>query len=323
MERLLVRIVVFLLIATLFIGGGVIWYNDALSPAGPGDSQSRIFVVQEGENVRSIATRLKNEKLIKNQIGFFLRVKLLKSDNKLQAGDFRLSSAMDVDSIIKELTHGTLDVWVRTVEGWRSEEIALKLAKDLSIPESEFLKHAEEGYMFPDTYLIPKDASTGAVVKIMLDNFEGRVSSELRRAIETQGFNLEEGIILASIVEREGRTDEDRPIIAGILIKRLHNDWPLQADATLQYALGYQPIEKTWWKKYLTEYDKKIDSPYNTYIQKGLPEKPISNPGLSAITAVAYPNETEYWYYLHDTEGKVHYAVSNEEHNANIAKYLQ
>jgi UPF0755 protein len=129
-------------------------------------------------------------------------------------------------------------------------------------------------------------------------------------------------MVLASIVEREGRTDEDRPVIAGILLKRLNSDWPLQADATLQYALGYQAFEKSWWKKALTVEDKKIRSPYNTYLNAGLPPAPISNPGLSSIRAVVYPTVSPYWYYLHDPQGRVHYATTLEEHEQNIASYL-
>ncbi len=112
-------------------------------------------------------------------------------------------------------------------------------------------------------------------------------------------------------------------MIAGILLKRLEAGWPLQADATLQFALGYQASGKTWWKKYLTAEDKKVRSPYNTYLNPGLPPGPISNPGLSAIGAVIYPKTTPYWYYLHDPSGGVHYAATLEEHNANIAEFLQ
>jgi UPF0755 protein len=130
-------------------------------------------------------------------------------------------------------------------------------------------------------------------------------------------------ITLASIIEREGQTNEDRPVIAGILMNRLEAGWPLQADATLQYALGYQSKDKTWWKKTLYDEDKKINSPYNTYANPGLPPGPISNPGLASIQAAIYPKKTDYWYYLHDPAGGVHYAITLEEHNANIAKFLR
>lgn len=320
--KLSLRLGVLLLLLLVCAVFGWLWWKDATSAVNSANTTPQIFVISEGENVRTIATRLKSEGLIKDQIGFFLKVKLLGIDAKLQAGDFRLNQAMDVEEVVQALTHGTLDVWITTLEGWRSEEIALQLAQELQIPESQFLKVAREGYMFPDTYLIPKDASAGAVVQIFENNFDQRVTGDIRARITSHGLTFEQGIILASIVEREGRTDTDRPQIAGILLKRLQNDWPLQVDATLQYTLGYQSQEKSWWKKMLYDEDKKIKSPYNTYVNLGLPPAPIANPGLSSIRAVAFPQETSYWYYLHDASGQIHYAETIEEHNVNIAAYL-
>ncbi|KKU83389.1 MAG: Aminodeoxychorismate lyase [Microgenomates group bacterium GW2011_GWA2_47_8] len=280
------RFTLLLLVIGIGIGGGILWWQDAVAPVDTRDPSPRIFVVHRGEGVKSIAARLSQERFIRSSTGFFLLVKFMRIERDLEAGDFRLNSAMDARAIAKELTHGILDVWVTTLEGWRVEEIASKLAKDLNIPETEFLKYAREGYMFPDTY-------------------------------------FDEVIVLASIVEREGRTDEDRPVIAGILLKRLKADWPLQTDATLQYALGYQVYEKTWWKKVLTNDDKKIASPYNTYLHPNLPPKPIANPGLASIKAVIYPEDSNYWYYLHDPRGSAHYARTIEEHEQNIASYLR
>ena len=230
---------------------------------------------------------------------------------------------MDTKTIALELTHGMLDVWVTTLEGWRVEEIAAKLNKELDIPESEFIKVAREGYMFPDTYLVPRDATVGAVATLFRSTFDEKIDALLRNDAKKIGLSFSDVVTLASIVEREGRSEEDRPVIAGILLKRFKADWPLQADATLQYALGYQAQEKTWWKKNLFDDDKKIDSIYNTYLHKGLPPRPIANPGLSSIRAVIYPKETDYWYYLHDPEGRAHYARSLEEHNQNSATYLR
>lgn len=323
MNKLRLRLVVLGGLLLVIVGGGWLWWRDALSAANPAATTSKIFIINSGESIRSIATRLKNEGLIRDQIGFFLRVKFSKLDGKLQAGDFRLSPAMDTPTIISELTHGTLDTWVTTLEGWRDEEIALTLAKELQIPESEFLKYSQEGYMFPDTYLLPKDASAAAIAQIFSKNFETRVDNQIRQGFTAQKLTLEQGVILASIVEREGRTAQDRPVIAGILLKRLRNGWPLQVDATIQYALGYQSDEKSWWKKALSDADKKINSPFNTYLNAGLPPTPIANPGVAALRAVAFPQDTPNWYYLHDTEGMAHYSKTLEEHEANVARYLQ
>jgi UPF0755 protein len=322
MNKLWLRLVIFLGLLIFIIGIGWFWWHDAISPANSSNKNSQNFIIQSGESARSIATRLKNVGLIRDQIGFFLLVKFNKSDNNLQAGDFRLNPSMTATEILNELSHGTLDSWVTTLEGWRIEEVALQLAKQISIPESEFLKNAREGYMFPDTYLIGKDATAGAVIETFLHNFQTRVTPDIINAFKKNNLTQDEGIILASIVEREGRSDTDRPIIAGILLKRLQNDWPLQADATLQYALGYQAGDKSWWKKSLTDFDKKVQSPYNTYLHIGLPPAPICNPGLSSIKAVANPIPSDYWYYIHDNNGVAHYATTIEQHEANVAKYL-
>ncbi len=317
------RLTIFFFVLVVLVGSGWLWWIDGTAAVTPTDANPVIFVVGRGEGVRRIAANLASDHLIRSPTAFFLLVKFMGLERSLQAGDFRLNRSMNAREIARELTHGYLDAWVTTLEGWRVEEIANRLAKDLDIPESEFLKVAREGFMFPDTYLIPRDATPAAVAKIFLDTFNQKVTDQMKEVAKEQGLTFEDALILASIVEREGQTDEDRPIIAGILLKRLKADWPLQADATLQYALGYQLAEKTWWKKSLNEEDKKIRSPYNTYRSPGLPPAPISNPGLAAIKAVLYPQDSPYWFYLHDAEGNVHYARTVEEHNENIATYLQ
>ncbi len=254
---------------------------------------------------------------------FFLRIKFTGFDNKIQAGDFLLSPSMNTNSIILALTLGKMDIRVTTLEGWRVEEIALKLNQELALPEIEFLKYAKEGYMFPDTYLIPRDATSAAIVKIFEENLYRRVTPSLTENLKLNGLSFRQSIVLASLVEREGKSNSDKPIIAGILLNRLKKNWPLQVDATVQYALGYQAENKSWWKKTLDEEDKSIDSPYNTYKNVGLPPLPICNPGLLSITAVALPQKTDYMYYLHDPKGEAHYAVSFEEHNQNITKFLK
>lgn len=317
------RVGALIFVLLLAIGGVWLWWIDGGSPVDKSDTTPVIFVVRRGEGARTIATNLASQNLIRSPTAFFLSVKLLNIEQNLQAGDFRLNRSMDTSEIAQTLTHGFVDVWVTILEGWRVEEVANRLSKDLDIPEGEFLKVAREGYMFPDTYLMPKDATAAAVAKIFSDTFNQKVTQEMREDARKLNLTLDEIVTLASIVEREGRSDEDRPVIAGILLKRLTAEWPLQADATLQYALGYQPSEKTWWKKSLTLEDKKIRSPYNTYLSLGLPLGPIASPGLAAIRSVIYQVETDYWFYLHDPEGGVHYAETIEEHNANIAAYLQ
>lgn len=282
-----------------------------------------MFIVEKGESIRTISSRLKNEGLIREPLAFFLVVKKENAEKKIQAGDFRLKPSMDVYQILNELQHGSVDVWVTTLEGWRVEEVALKLAQELSIPEQEFLKVAEEGYMFPDTYLFPHEATASTAATIMRTNFDEKVTEQIRNGIGAQGLTLAQGITLASIVEREGKTAEDRPVIAGILLNRLKDGQALETDATIQYVLGYQPEQKTWWKKSIYNTDKEIDSLYNTYKYPGLPPGPISSPGIQSIQAVANPTPSNYLYYIHAPDGSVHYAETFEQHLQNVATYLR
>lgn len=317
------RLILFLAVAVTIAASAWAWWRDAIVAVDSASTTPKIFVVRRGEGVKSIAGRLAAEGLIRSPTGFYLLVKVMGLERSLQAGDYRLNAGMDAGTIAKEMTHGTLDVWVTILEGWRAEEVAAKLSKELDIPESEFAKVAREGYLFPDTYLFPKDATVGAVAQLFFSTFDTKVDEKLRADAKKTGLTFDEVLTLASIVEREGRTEEDRPMIAGILLNRLNADWPLQADATLQYALGYQVREKTWWKKELFDDDKKVKSPYNTYLNPGLPPGPIANPGIVSIKAVIYPKTSDYWYYLHDPKGGVHYGRTLEEHNRNIETYLR
>lgn len=313
-----------LLLILVFVGllFGVFFWEDGLRAVDKADTTDVQFMVKKGETVNSIVDRLSGERLIRSRLVFYLYLKFSGTDSKVQAGNFHLMKSMSTKELAHALTVGSLDVWVTTLEGWRSEEIATKLSQELGIPEREFMAVAREGYMFPDTYLVPKDASAGGVSSLFTDTFEKKFTAEMRAEIGRQGRTLKDVVILASILEREGKSATDKPVIAGILLKRLKAGWPLDIDATLQYALGYQTVDKTWWKKELTDQDKKINSPYNTYANPGLPPGPISNPGLSSLQASVYPQDSPYWFYLHDPQGQIHYAKTIEEHNANIQKYL-
>ncbi|MFC1626575.1 endolytic transglycosylase MltG [Patescibacteria group bacterium] len=318
-----IRFTIFMIVLIIGIVGSWIWWNEGISPVNSQNSVPVRFIIKNGETIRSIATRLEEQDLIRSSTAFFILVKVKKIDSKIQAGEFRLNQTMDANIIADELTHGIVDKWITTLEGWRVEEIAMKLSKELDIPEREFLNVAKEGYMFPDTYLVPKTASAAAIVAMLQNTFNEKITETMKRDVEKTGLTFDEVVILASIVEREGRSDIDRPMIAGILLNRLRADWPLQTDATVQYALGYQSRDKVWWKQNLTYDDLEINSSYNTYKYTGLPPAPISNPGLGSIRSVIYAEDSAYWYYLHDLQGNVHYAETLEGHNANIEAYLQ
>lgn len=318
-NKFIVTLIVFLVVAI----GSYLFYKEGTLAVNKTDKTNKIFVVKQGESLDEIAQSLRNEGLIRNRIVFFLVVKQLGLERKIQAGDFRLSPSMTAAEVAQNLTHGTLDKWITVIEGLRKEEIADQLAKQFDISVSEFTTLAPEGYLFPDTYLVPTDASAENIISILTNTFDKKYTPELQEKARKIDLTKEQVVILASMVEREARTESDRKQVASILLKRYRSDWSLDIDATIQYALGYQPAEKRWWKKRLTAEDIKLDSPYNTYKNAGLPPGPICNPSLSSITAVVNANpNTPYWFYLTDLNGKTHFAKTLEEHNANIAKYL-
>ncbi len=316
--------IIFLLIFLFLLIFGWFYYKEGLMPVNKKDNSTKIFVIQKGESLNSIIKRLYKEDLIRSRLVFYLLVKKMMIEKKIQAGDFRLSPSMNAQEIAKSLTHGTLDIWVTIIEGLRKEEIANIITKNFNVPEIEFIKYAKEGYLFPDTYLFPKNADAQLIIKIMTDNFNRKFDQSLReKAKKRLNLGEEQVLVLASLVEREAKFDQDRKEVASILLKRLRNEWPLQVDATIQYALGYQTKEKTWWKKKLTQADLEIDSPYNTYKNLGLPPTPICNPGFASIVAVVEADlNTPNWYYLSDKTGRMHYAKTLEEHNKNIERYL-
>lgn len=311
-------ILLFLISAILFL-----WWKQSVKPIQPTSSETVDFTIAQGEGVRSVADRLFKSELIRSPVAFFLLARFGGLGDNMQAGDFRLSPSMDLFTLSRTLTHGTSDIQVTIPEGWRREEIALTLAKTLNIPESEFLKESAEGYLFPDTYKLPKDASSTGVIGVFSANFQKRVNDEIVSKVSAKGLTLNQLIIIASLVEREAKLYEDRPLIASVILNRLNIGMKLDIDATVQYALGYQPQQKSWWKKDLTLEDLSIDSPYNTYVIPGLPPGPIANPGMASIMAAVDAPATDYLYYISDKTGKSHFAATFEHHQQNIARYLQ
>jgi len=299
-----------------------LWWQQAAKAVNKTDSALISFTISQGETVRQVADRLEKEGLIRSTVAFFLKARFTPLGQNIQAGDFVLSPSMELSTIAESLQHGTTDVRITIPEGWRNEEIAMKISREFGLPESEFLKVAKEGYMFPDTYLIPKETAASEIGAMFLSNFDKKVKTLDLAKMEEKELTLDSLIKIASLVEREAKLNEDRPMVASVILNRLDLGMKLDIDATVQYALGFQPAQKNWWKKNLTLADLEIDSPYNTYIIAGLPPTAIANPGLAAINAVLETPDTAYLYYIADSSGKSHFAADLESHQRNIAKYL-
>lgn len=322
---------VFLLVSSLLIGLGVIGvliFNYYQTPVDSQNIETISFVIPRGQATTITGQRLYEAGLIKHPYLFKLAVQIEQLSGKIQAGSFELSQSMTVSEIARSLTQGTQDIWITIVEGWRMEQIAESLA-GLDLPlfdPDEFKKIVQEtqteGRLFPDTYLIPKQYTAAQIHVLLTTTFERRVLQDLASEIEKNEQSIDAILIMASLVEREAREYEEMRGVAGVLWHRISIGMPLQVDATMQYAKGYNQIQQTWWAPPLAV-DKSIDSPFNTYQIAGLPPAPIANPSLNAIKATLNPIQTKNLFYIHDRSGKIHYAENLEGHNANINRYLR
>lgn len=314
------------LVAVMII---ISWYQSNLRPLGAGSTAMSMFVIPKGQPATIIAKRLQDEHLVQSAKATRAYLWLSHNRDALQAGTFRLSPGDTVPEIVEKLKHGTLDVWVTIPEGWRAEQVA-DLLMETGFWESEnketlYEKFGmEEGKLFPDTYLFAKDSTPEQVVDKMTSTYKEKTSGFASGSVGIPSSSL----IIASLVEREAKRDEDRPLIAGVLMNRLKIGMALQVDATLQYAKASSTCSKSpnpcddWWPA-VTASDKQLNSPFNTYLHVGLPRAPIANPGINAIRASVSPSKTEYLYYMAEPDGTTHYAKTLAEHNANIAKYLR
>jgi UPF0755 protein len=272
-------------------------------------SSLKIFSVEKGQGLFEIGENLEKEGLIKSKIFFNFYLILIRKEKNLQAGKYFLSSSMNIPQIAQKIISGDIaKVKVTIPEGFTVREIEERLS--IELPGDNL-----EGYLFPDTYYFPIDVSGEEVVKIMRENFEKKISP-YKEEIEKSGKTIQEIIIMASLIEKEVKTKEEKELVSGILWKRLKNGIPLQVDATITYITGKKATK-------IPKEDLQIDSPYNTYKYKGLPPFPICNPGLESILAALYPKESDYWYYLSTPDGKTLFFKTLEEHNLAKAKYLK
>ena len=300
------------------------------------------FVIEPGETGRNVADRLLGLGLIGNARLF--RYYLIEEGLTVEAGDYSLDQTMTPVEIAQALQQGMADEVVLTIpEGRRVEEVA-DLAAQVGIDRAEFMALAAapasatgavggfeflqgrpanatlEGYLFPDTYRLPQDATARDLIDRMLTNFDQQVTPEMRAQAAAQGRSLYEVVVLASIVEREAVLARERSTIASVYLNRLVSGIKLDADPTIQYALGQAG---DWWPQITIEQYTSVDSPWNTYLYAGLPPSPIASPGLGAIQAVLAPEDTPFIFFMRDCDaddGSHLFATSSEEHMTNYAR---
>ena len=299
-------------------------------PVDTNNSAPQTFVIPAGASVTKIANSLKDARLIRSSELFRIYVWKTGMKNRIQAGTFTLTPNQSLTEIALALTKGTSDVWITITEGLRGEEIGEQLEQalpnfDTKSPEFQTACMANEGRLFPETYLVPKQYNTTQVCQLLRREFETQLATlqpDVDQQEKAKGLSEFDFVTIASLVEREAKTQTDRKKVAGVLFNRLEIGMALQIDATLQYAKGYDAKNKTWWSP-PASIDKNIVSPYNTYKNVGLPPTPISNPSLDSLAAVAKPTPSDYLYYLTAPDGTTYFAETYEEHQINIAKYLR
>jgi UPF0755 protein len=316
-----------------------------LDSARDDEARSVYFVIESGEAVDSIADRLHDEGLIRSPGYFRLRIRLSGAGDNIVAGRYRLDTAMSTSQIITVITSEDAalaqEIQVRFVEGWRTEQIAEQLVEvgllqsteqfmtatqdpkwndEFSFLHSRPSGVALEGYLFPDTYNFRMDSSTDDIIERMLATFEERVTPEMIAQADALGMTLHQVITVASIVEREAVDPSERPVIASVYYNRLARGMPLAADPTIQFQVGTAAVE--WWPV-LSNADLQQDGRYNTYLNPGLPPGPICNPSLASIQAALQPEQTEYLFFVATGDGTHAFALTAEEHQANVEKYQQ
>jgi UPF0755 protein len=315
----------------------LLWYDGLLTqPLDPGGTE-QTFTIEIGESVDSVANHLESLGLIRDAASF--RTYLIYSglDTSIQAGEYQLSTAMSAMDVAHELQDATPEeVTFVILAGWRVEEIAESLATSgLPITYDEFMDAAKtppeefdflsgatsvEGFLYPDSYIFSRNISSAdEMIYEMLRNFAAHLTRDLTNGFEQQRLTAYQAVTLASMVEREAVQDEEQALIASVYLNRFKIGMKLDADPTVQYAIGYNFLQKTWWTNPLSLLDLQINSVYNTYIYEGLPPTPIANPGLESLRAVAFPAESNYIFFRARCDGSGFHEFSEtfDEHLQN------
>lgn len=315
-----------LLAACLAVGVMGVDYRISTAEVAVGDGDKVAVRITPGMTSSQVGELLAEKEVIDSAWKFNLAVRLNGAADKFQAGIFDFQKHMTVGDALGVLVNGRAQSqWVTVPEGYDVRQIAKLLAEHGLVEEQEFLREAKdfapydyieknpqadyaiEGFLFPDTYEFASDATAKDIMSRMAQEFDDKLTSELREQAAARNLSIYELVTLASLVEKEARYPEDRPIIAQVFFKRLDINMPLQTDTTIQYLLNGP-------KEDLSIDDTMIESPYNTYQHYGLPPGPIANPGMASIEAVLNPAATDYLYFVADRQGHNHYGYTYEEH---------
>ena len=323
----------------IYLSARLLLQEKELTQAESPDGEPQTFEIQLGETTPEITRRLQSQGILKNSQVFRDYLVYSGLDTSIQAGQYSLNPKMSPIEIAHALQDATpQNITFNILAGWRMEEIADALpTSGLSFAPGSFLAFAQnpvlshpvlqylpegaslEGFFFPDQYRMDRDVTQEQFISTILDNFLVKITPTLLEGFKNQGLDLYQAVTLASIVQRESVAEDEMSTIASVFLNRLSMGMRLETDPTIQYALGYQNTAQSWWKNPLGLEDLKFDSLYNTYIYTGLPPGPIASPGIQALTAVAQPEQTPYFFFRAscDGSGRHNFSQTFEEHKAN------
>jgi UPF0755 protein len=311
------------------------------------DDTTRVtYTVQPGRSAAQIGDELQTLGLIRSSLAFRTIAEARGVSNRIEAGNYQLSPSMTTNEIVAILSKGATrtGIIVTIPEGWRAEQSAQRIEETgiartdeimalvrtgagsaLPLIEQPPAGTSLEGYLFPETYEVAKTASARTIAEMMVRQFDKAVTPKLRQQFTANGLTLHQAVTMASIVEREAAIPAEQPIIASVYLNRLRRNMPLQADPTVQFAVANANLAEAlgygFWKRDLTRDDLKSLSPYNTYVQRGLPPGPICSPGLGALEAVANPAQTDFLFFVAKGDGSHVFSKTDVEHAANVERY--
>ena len=328
-KKLLTIIAGILILAAIVLGVAINANNNKNLATG----ENIIITVEPGMTNADIATLLQNKKMINSPVFFRLQSKFARMERSLQAGEYEIVSGMSNWEIIDLFSKGQVRHKTLTIpEGYTIEQIAKKIEESGLGSAEEFKKAAKdyapysymetsnnnvifkaEGFAYPSTYYLSPGSAEKEILAIMVKEFDTQLTEDIRQKAKDKNMNIRDLVNLASLVEKEAVFPEERPVIAGVFLKRLQIQMPLQSDTTIQYILGVQ-------KKEISIADTKIDSAYNTYLYAELPPGPIASPSISTINAVLDPKQTNYLYFVADLEGHHHFTETYQDHLKEIER---
>ena len=323
MKKIAVLAISLAIILMIVVGGSFFWL---IQPVSGGTGKTVDFMVSKGEGMVVVAKKLEKEGLIKNALTFRLLAKF-KGEQGLVPGIFVLNSNLKATTVLQILKTKPKELTITILPGWRREEIAEYLMSlnltDFSVTEFLILTKDLEGQLMAETYRIYPNETTAKIVTLLHDQYlkDLAENKEIQALVKQSGRSWNEILTVASLLQREARDEEQMRNIAAIIYRRLADNYPLELCATAQYAVGKNKETGKWWEA-PTLTGTQFDSIYNTYRYKGLPPAPICAVSVEAVKAALAPATNNYYFYLHDSTGKIHYAQTLEEHNANKANYL-